>query len=147
MFINDLVTLLTNEGIGVSGTTIFWSSGAVLPALNTPTSATGFITITATGGRPPWIMHNSVQTPAYVFPSAQIVARARTSAVASSLALATWTVCAKDTATGGYRRNFFVNSVWYISLDVMQSEPFDLGPDDAGRIRFAFNVTAEKRPL
>lgn len=146
MFIDDCVTLMADAGLGVRAVSLFWTSGAVLPTTNTPAAVTGFYSLISTGGSAPWTMHNSDQTPGYVRPSLQITARAKSSAAASNKANAAWTFFAKDPSTDKPRRNFFVGGVWYVKLDVVQSEPFDLGPDQASLFRFVFNITCEKRP-
>lgn len=143
MWIDDLVSLLVAGAAGTAGTSIFWTSGAILPPASATQSRTGFLTLQDTGGAAPIIMHNSTKAgvqiiPAYRRPSAQIVARSTDAGPAMILAEKAWNICVQ-------KRNFFVNGVWYVKLDVVQ-EPFDLGKDDAGRVRYAFNVDGEKRP-
>lgn len=146
-FIDDCVTILADAGLGVRGVSLFWTSGAVLPITSAPAAQTGFYTLRSTGGTSPILMHTSEQTPGYLRPSLQLTARAKGATAASFKAQQAWTLFAKDPDTGKPRRDFFVNSCWYVSLDVVQSEPFDLGPDAAGLLRFEFNMKAVKRPM
>lgn len=139
MFIDDLVTLLADAGLGVRGTSLFWTSGAVLPAKSSVApNLNGFLTVQETGGAAPVLMHYSDTTPGYELPTAQIVARANASGPARVLIAAAWNIFVA-------KQNVFVNGTWYVYFRVAQS-PFDLGPDDVGRTRFAFNVRAMKRP-
>lgn len=140
MFIDDAVTLLSDANIGVRGVSLFWTAGAVLPSVNSTAALAGFLTLQSTGGPPPILMHNSDQTPGYVQPEVQVCARAKTTAPASALALRAWNIFVQ-------RRSLTVNGVWYISIDVKQSEPFELGPDVSGLYRFVFDIRCRKRPL
>lgn len=138
MFIDDLVTLLVEANLGTPGTSIFWSSGAVLPAKSTTgVNLTGFITLQETGGMEPILMHTT--TPGWIEqPTAQIVARANSWGPARLLAKNAW-------GTFVRRRSLTINGTWYISIDVAQG-PTDLGADDVGRVRVSFNVRAKKYP-
>jgi hypothetical protein len=81
-FIGELLKLL--QSVGAFGTTIFAGSAAVLPTSGT------FLSIVETGGTSPERTQNSVSTPAYQRPSAQIVARADTYVAAKTLANAAY---------------------------------------------------------
>ena len=133
MFIDDIITLLSASGVGVSGETLFWTSGAELPAGDGP-----FLNLQETGGTAPIIMHNSDTVPAYQRPSAQLVARGGDADSARLMIKNAYTALVQ-------KRNLIINGTWYVKIDVKQ-EPFDLGTDEAGRVRYAFNIDAVKRP-
>jgi hypothetical protein len=42
-------------------------------------------------------------------------------------------------------RNRFVNGVWWRQT-TMNQEPFPIGPDETGLVRYAFNFSCVKRP-
>lgn len=132
MFSEDLVSLITAAGLGTLGTSLFVGSKATFPVGDGP-----YTSVIETGGTAPEGTHNMVDRPAYVRPSAQIVVRAKKRDDArnriQSLYLMLYPV-----------RDRFVNGTWWRSVTIVQ-EPFDLGVDDAGRIRFAFNINVVKR--
>lgn len=131
MFIDDLVTILTQAGVGTAGTTIFWSSKAPIPTGDGP-----YLSIIETGGTDPWLVHNAGSY--YQRPSAQILARGKSYDATRNMIKNAYNALVR-------KRNVTINSVWYVSIDIHQ-EPFDLAVDDSGRIRYAFNITAVKRP-
>lgn len=133
MFSDDITSILVNAGVGVDGQTIFIGSRASLPDGDPP-----FITIHIEGGGPPEGTHNSTLLPAYVNPSAQIVARGKSYAAAEILAWAAYAAIFPI-------RNRFVNGTWWRSVKMTQSEPFDLGEDVNSRPRLAFNFDCIKR--
>ena len=128
MFVEDIVTILNTAGQGVAGVSIFWGTKSE------PTGDGPFITIIETGGTGPKRVHNAAP---YRRPSAQIVVRAKGQDVARAKADAVWNALDQ-------KRNLTVNGNWYVSIDTKQ-EPFDMGLDGAGRIRFAFNIECVKR--
>lgn len=136
MLTDDLVTILETAGVGVYGTTIFVGSKAALPTLESE-SEVAFVSIIAGGGASPEGTHNLVDVPAYVKPSAQIVARAMKYSLAEAKALEAYSALFKV-------RNQFVNGTWWRQV-TMKQEPFDLGVDDNQRPRVAFNIDCVKR--
>lgn len=136
MFTDDVVTILETAGVGTYGSTIFVGSKAVLPTPDSE-SEVAFITIVATGGAAPEGTHNSTDVPAYVRPSAQVVARASKYSLAEAKALQAYLALFKV-------RNQFVNGTWWRQV-TMKQEPFDLGEDDNARPRVAFNFDCVKR--
>lgn len=140
MFSDDVVSILVKAGCGVAtGPVLTILVGAKVSLPSAPDrDDTGFLTIAVTGGGAIEGTHNSVDLPAYVHPSAQVVARATKYSVAESLA-------ARAFAAIFPIRNQFVNGTWWRSVTMIQSEPFDLGVDKEGRPRLAFNFTCVKR--
>lgn len=132
MFSDDLVVLISGAGLGTLGSSLFVGTKATIPTGDGP-----FTSVIETGGTGPEGTHNSVTKPAYVRPSAQIVARAKKHDDARNRAQSLYLLLYPI-------RNQFVNGTWWRSVTVAQ-EPFDLGVDDAGRIRFAFNINVIKR--
>lgn len=129
-FVNDVISILVAAGIADED--IFVGAKA-----NIPTSDGPFITIKETGGAGPLGTHNSTDVPAYIRPSAQIVARGEDYAKARAMAQVAWDALFKI-------RNRKVNGTWYVSI-TMNQQPFDLGEDDSARPRIAFNISSEKR--
>jgi hypothetical protein len=80
-FAEEIVKLLTTAGVGIAATNIFIGSGAAVSPGDGP-----YLNVVETGGLSPRRTHNSVATPAYTRPSAQIVARAKTYAAARTMA-------------------------------------------------------------
>lgn len=132
VFLDDVVSVLVAANVGVYGSTIFIGAKASLPV-----GDAAFLTLSATGGAPPIGTHNSTAAPAYVRPSAQVVARSIRLAPAESMADAAYR------ALFGIR-NRFINGTWWVKL-VLRQEPFELGEDENGRPRVAFNFECEKR--
>lgn len=132
MVSEDLQWLIEQAGLGTYGTSLFKGSKATYPIGDGP-----YVTIIETGGTAPEGTHNSPTKPAYVRPSVQIVTRAKKRDDARNRAQALYLLLYPV-------RDQFVNGTWWRSVTVVQ-EPFDLGVDDAGRIRFAFNINVVKR--
>lgn len=132
MVSEDLRTLIEAAGLGTFGTSLFFGSKATIPTGDGP-----FVSLIETGGATPEGTHNSTAKPAYVRPSVQVVARAKKRDDARNRAQALYLLLYPV-------RDQFVNGTWWRSVTVVQ-EPFDLGVDDAGRIRFAFNINVVKR--
>lgn len=129
-FADDIISLFVAGGLGLAGTTLFIGPKAVVPSDSS-------LVVTPTGGFAPEGTHNSVDVPAYVRPTAQIVARGLTSAAAETLIGRAYQVLFPV-------RNQFVNGVWYRSITIVQ-EPFPLGEDENDLIRWAFNINIVKR--
>ena len=81
-FIEEILSILVDAGVGVVGTNILYSSAVSIPA-----GAGPYLHVLETGGREPDHTHNSIATPAYQRPGAQIVVRAQTYAAARTMAL------------------------------------------------------------
>lgn len=131
-FAEDLISLMSGAGFGTYGTTLFKGAKAVIPA-----GAGPFVSFTETGGGPPEGTHNCIDVPAYVKPSAQIVVRAESYDVAKARAVELYALLYPV-------RNRLVNGTYWHSVSILQ-EPFDLGLDDVGRPRVAFNINVVKR--
>lgn len=132
-FLNDLVTLLEDDGIGAFGQVIFTSSKSAVPAPVLP-NGSGTITIVDTGGTSADRTHNAVIRPAVVRPGAQIVCRAPNYDTAKALAHRAYDVYVQV-------RNQWVNSGWYLEI-VPRQEPFDGGvePGPGAQSKCIFNV-------
>lgn len=131
-WLDDLVSLLS-PGVAVYGTSLFVSSRAVIPTGDGP-----YLALIETGGSGPRRTQNAVATPAYVQPGAQVIAFASTEPAAKTMITNAYNVLVGVS-------NRLVGSVWYLWIRPLQ-EPFDMGLDEAGRIRIGFNVIALKRP-
>ncbi len=130
MFADDMVVLLATASVTVTGIGAKYK----LPPGDGP-----YTILAETGGTSPERTQNTVATPAYLRPSLQVVVHAKDQAVARALAKT-----ALLALTG--IRNQTINGVWYREINTVQSEPMDLGQDDAGRARCSFNIDAIKRP-
>jgi len=130
-FTDDLVTIFVAAGI--PDTDIFVGAKAALPEGPGP-----FITIKETPGSPPEGTHNSTDIPAYVRPSAQIMARGEEYTAARLLAQQAYDALFPI-------RNQFINGTWWRQV-TMKQEPFDLAEDEKGRPRIVFNIDVVKRP-
>lgn len=84
-FIEELVKLLTDAGVGTFGTNIFASTSAEIPV-----GAGPYLSIVETGGTSPERTQNSVAVPAYQRPTAQLVVRASTYSAARTMARAAY---------------------------------------------------------
>lgn len=134
---SDLIYLLENGGLGlIYGTNLFKGAKAVLPKGDGP-----YVSIIETPGIEAEGTHNLADVPAYVRPSAQIVTRAKLYDVAEEMADRVWLLLYPTGRTGGGQ---FVNGTWWRSVRMVQ-RPFDLGLDDMGRPRLAFNINVVKR--
>lgn len=133
-FLDDLKIRLVAQGVDLNpAAVILKSSSADLP----PVGTGAIVTIGETGGTAPTRVQN--QSAARTRrPSAQIVVRADSYQVAR--AKAEQAFAALD---GVF--NTTINGVWYVSIVALQ-EPTDIGLDDVGRPRLAFNVLVEKTP-
>jgi hypothetical protein len=82
--IEELAKILATAGVGAYGTVVFGSSMAAIPGTAGP-----FVTIIEYSGQSPLYTHNS-PSPSYQQPSAQIVTRAASYAVARATARAAY---------------------------------------------------------
>jgi hypothetical protein len=130
MWLDDLVTLLEADGVGVFGENIFGTSKSAPPIL-----PSGTLSILVTGGSGADHTHNSVIRPAIVRPGAQITARAPDGVLADRLAHLAYDALAMV-------RNRWINSGWYLSIDALQ-EPHDGGLDARGQSQVFFNVVGK----
>ncbi|KKL20884.1 hypothetical protein LCGC14_2451000 [marine sediment metagenome] len=130
--VEDLVVYLNTELGLVYGTNVFRGPKARLPRGDGP-----YLTIIETLGLAPEGTHNAVDYPAYVRPSAQLLFRSTDHEDARVLAQQVWDLLQPV-------RNKFINGTWWRELNV-QSEPFDLTPDEEGRARIAFAIDVVKR--
>jgi hypothetical protein len=130
--LSDLIYLIQTANLGTEGIDIFKGAKAVIPTGDGP-----YISLIVTPGLTPEGTHNLTSVPAYVRPSAQVVVRAKQSDVAEARARALWELLYPV-------RDRLVNGTWWRSVTLVQ-EPFDLGLDDVGRPRWAFNMSVVKR--
>ncbi len=135
-WLDDIATQLTAEGVAALGVDLRASTKA---AVRVMASGRASLHIIATGGSSPDNTHNSVITPAYINPSAQLVSRADDYKTAETMAFAAYFALYKV-------RNQFINSGWYQSIKPLQ-EPFDGGVDERGQVKVVFNVVGKCRPL
>lgn len=135
-WLDDIVTVLEDAGVGVLGVNIFVGSRATVPAV---VSGEVSLHVVATPGTSPEHTHNSVIVPGYVQPGAQLCARGEDLDLCYALAQDAYNACYAV-------RNQFINSGWYKWIRPTQ-EPYDLGGvDDRDQVRVAFNVLGNKRP-
>jgi hypothetical protein len=130
-FLDDLVTELEDAGVGTWGTNIFTSTRAEVPVL---ASGEASLQLIETGGTAPENTQNALGQPAFMRPSAQILARANSKVQAEAKAWDAYRVMFRV-------RNKFINSGWYRDIKPLQA-PIDLGLDDRGQIKYGFNVLA-----
>lgn len=140
LFSDDLIVILAAAGVGVGGTTLFASSSATLPTTNGP-----FLHVHETGGTAPEFIHNQA-LPALYRPSAQLMVTAGDD---STRTLPGAYEAAMDMARKAYDAvaaigNEVIGSTFYLSITPTQ-EPFDMGVDNTGRAKVAFNVAAVRR--
>lgn len=132
MYLDDIISLLTQAGLGNYGVGIFKGPKALYPAGPGP-----FITVISSGGGGDEGTHNlSRDQIAYERPDAQIVARAEDYDVADAA------IQVAFQSLNFYDR--FVNGTWW-RVCSPKSEPFDLPVDGQGRVRRAFNLATVKR--
>jgi len=130
---DDIGAYLVAEGVGVLATNIYISSKAPIPPGDGP-----FLSIIETGGSGPDRTQNSVLQNAYENPSAQILVRGKSYVAARAKLRLAYNAFVKV-------RNQTINGTWYLWMRPQQ-EFIDLGLDETGRARVAFNVFACKRP-
>jgi len=83
-FAEEILSLLVAAGVGILGTNLFVSSAVTLPTGDGP-----YLSVIETPGREADYIHN-VKHPAYDYPSAQIVTRAKTRGPAFVMATAAY---------------------------------------------------------
>jgi hypothetical protein len=133
MFLEDLISLLEAANLGKFGVDIFKGAKSAPPTGDGP-----YFTLARTGGRGEEGTHNTSRDGiAYERPFAQIVCRAKDANVAEQNIVAAYGVMSFV--------DKFINGTWWRSCSPRQ-EPFELGLDEAERVRFAFNVECVKRP-
>ena len=137
-FTDDLITILEDAGVGTFGVTIYASSKAAFPRF-LPSGVKALLSIHTTGGSGPERVQNTLKRP-YRRPSAEIVARAPIYVDAEELAQVALDALMPI-------RNSYIGSgqVFYREINPL-NEPHDIGLDDSGRARVAFNVMAVYRP-
>lgn len=140
MFVDDLKKMIVDASLGVAGTNLFWSSHAKIPAGPGP-----FTSLIEYAGLQPEILHQSSSVPAYEYPNAQVFARGENHDATVAKAMALYQLLVQNPTTKLPWRNVTINGTYYVWLIVRQS-PFDMGPDDVGRLKFGFNVSGMKRP-
>ena len=133
-FEDDLMSIFVAAGIGAEGVVIFHTSNAKIPTAN-KIADLAFLSFIVTGGRGPEYTQNRLG-PSYQKPGAQITGRHIDPGVAKRLCRSGYDAIASitnHTVSGGQR---------YLRIRPLQ-EPFDEGPDGAGRTRYTFNVFVE----
>jgi hypothetical protein len=131
MWLDDIVTLLQNAGIGTFNTNIFYSTKVSIPGGDGP-----YLQISETSGAPPeWTQDRP--KPAYLRPSAQITVYATDYDSARAMSMAAWNALIVT--------NTQINGTWYREIRPLQN-PFDDGSDEKERSRVRFNVIAYRRP-
>jgi hypothetical protein len=130
-FLNDLTTEFVASGVCSGwGEDLFTGTRAQIPVL----SGRATLALIETGGTAADNTQNATGQPAFLQPSAQILARADTRSLAEAKAWDAYRVAFRI-------RNKSINGNWYRSVKALQS-PQDLGVDDRGQIKYGFNVLA-----
>jgi hypothetical protein len=134
-WLEDIISLLVTGGVGVSNTSIFLTSQGSIPLGPGP-----YLLITETAGFAPERLHTDsdgrLNAAAYERPGAQLLARGANFIDVRAMSRAAWTVL-----DGRY--NETINGTWYREITALQ-RPFDIGPDDAKRVRVVFNILGVK---
>lgn len=137
MFLDDLIEALSAGGFGSYGIELFKGSNAVIPKGDGP-----YISLNPTGGFAAAGTHNAAADglgPAYERPSAQVVVRASDFDAADERGRAVHEFLHRLGQRSG-----LINGTWWVYIRV-GPPPADLGKDDVGRPRVAFNLDCEKR--
>lgn len=134
-FVDDIAAKLVADGFGVIGTTIFISSKAVIPPVQTGSDPV-LISLLETGGLGSTRTQNSARSTSR--PSMQIVCRAKSYVLAQAKARLIY-----NALDGLF--NVTLSGVYYLSI-IARQEPTDTGLDESGRPRVTFNIDAEKAP-
>lgn len=130
-FLEEAISILEEADIGRSFEDLFAGSDTKLPE-GTGTIVSLRETQGYAGRR-----EQDVRTVAYAQPTAQLVVRARTLALAREKAMAAYDAL--------FVTNRTILGTWYCAI-VPEQMPFDMGKDTAGRTRYGFNFRADKRP-
>lgn len=134
-WLNDLITVLESDGVGTENSDIFATTNVTIPRLE---SGYATLHLVQTSGDTPTNTQNAVLTPAYMNPTAQIVARGTDPVRALAKLQLAYNSLFKI-------RNQFINSGWYVWVKPM-GDLGDLGRGEDGQCRFVLNVTGRKRP-
>lgn len=130
-FLEEAVSLLEEADIGTAGDDLFAGSDAK------SADGTATITMVRETGSFGIVRTQDVRGAAYEQPTAQLVVRAATVALARAKA--------QDAYDALFITNRAVLGTWYCYVLPMQP-PFDMSKDAAGRPRYGFNFRAYKRP-
>lgn len=128
-WLDDILTVLESGSVGSGGIDIWLTLQAAVPRLP---NGSATLHIVETSGSGPERIQNNVIRPAFLKPSAQLVARADDSAAAEAMARAAYNALFPV-------RNQMVNSGWYRSIKPIQ-EPYDLNVDLNAQAQWGFNV-------
>lgn len=130
-FLDEIAAKLVADAVGVVGSSIFLGSKAVIP-----TGAGPYLSLVETGGTGPKRVQDSRRSTRR--PTAQVLSRATNYQVARAMIEAAYL-----SLDGLF--NVSLSGTFYQSVTARQ-EPTDIGLDDAGRARIAFNIDAQKSP-
>jgi L-asparaginase/Glu-tRNA(Gln) amidotransferase subunit D len=131
-FPEDLIVQLVAEAVGTAAVNLHISSKSASPKTDAPN-----LFILETGGTSS-LRTQDKQGDAYENPSAQILVRGKEYAVVRAMLSAAYDALVKV-------RNTTLNGTWYVEIRGLQKF-IDLGLDENGHVRVAFNVLATKRP-
>lgn len=130
-FLEEIVSVLEAADLGRAYEDIFGGSDVKIP--DTQATLTILRETQGYAGR----RTQDVRTVAYAQPTAQLVVRARTLALARAQAMAAYDAL--------FLTNQTILGTWYLEI-LPEQMPFDMGKDTSGRTRYGFNLRAEKRP-
>jgi hypothetical protein len=133
-FLDEIVSVLEAADVGRAYEDLFAGS-----AIKLPEGTATITTLRETAG----YGHGGIRTQevagvTYEEPTAQLVVRARTLALAYAKARAAWDALVRV-------ENQTVLGTWYLWI-LEEQMPFDMGSDTSGRTRYGFNFRACKRP-
>jgi hypothetical protein len=132
LIIDDLETRLIDKGVcSGRGVDLFKNRAAKIPEGPGP-----YLTLVGIGGSIPERRNGT--SPFYGKPSAHITVRAATSTIAKEKILEAMSVCDVN--------NEIIGGTFYLWIRPNTSEPQELEPDERGRPRFTFALTAMGRP-
>jgi len=117
---------LESKSVGVQAQSIFIGLKVTLPSGDGP-----YLSILDTGGSAPQFTHNGVR-PGIRNPTFQVVCRAKTYLAAMTMARNAYNALSEV-------RNTLLSGVYFLRIVPIQ-EPFDLGADETGRPKVAFNI-------
>lgn len=134
-WLEDVATLIADAGAAALNTTMFLSTAAAMR-----TGVGPYLIICETAGLAPERLHSDdtgvLNAAAYERPGAQITVRAVDYTAARTMARAAY-----NAVDGIYNQS--INGTWYREILALQ-RPFDMGPDDAKRVRVVFNILCVK---
>jgi len=137
----DIVILFEDANVGTLNEDIFVSTKQTVPIL---LSGAATVQIVETSGSGAERTQNRVIRPAYVRPSAQIMTRAGTPALAKAKAFECYDALVPIRNAVIYA-TVVESGYFYREINPLQ-EPYDFGVDDRKQSRYVFNVVAIKRP-